>query len=413
MNDLIGAYRILSEAGRGAYGVVYLVENTLSGQTLALKVLQGKQEKRELEGLIRYRECRHPNLLQIHHIDRLPDGRLYYTMDAADNRTSDGYEPDTLAERGRVAPSELLAILHALLDGLEELRRHHLVHRDIKPDNILFVHGVPVLGDIGLTAVSGHSSLVGTPYFMPPGVISGKHPPDEASDLFAVGRVAYVALTGMEPFQYPQLPADLPKDAAPILAFCRATNAENPSIDACRQALSTPPSEIQHHRKWLMPTIAVSVAAVCVLACTLLLIRGASSSVPKATASLMKPLSPDEFGSRLNALQAQFPPISEELANTAKARFDALQQEKATLLSQPFDGTPEKRMKISSLLEEKYKLFSKTDALYRLGELSQQIQTLSNAGIQSPSAETLNLLQRNLAERQRLAALCNDGAKLQ
>ena len=113
MNDFIGPYHILSEAGNGSYGTVYLVENSLSGQTVALKVLHGKSEKRELEGLIRYRECRHPNLLQIHHIDRLPDGRLYYTMDAAaDNRAPDGYEPDTLATHGKVPPKTLVPVLY-------------------------------------------------------------------------------------------------------------------------------------------------------------------------------------------------------------------------------------------------------------------------------------------------------------
>ncbi|MBQ9501614.1 MAG: hypothetical protein IJU70_05615, partial [Lentisphaeria bacterium] len=61
-----------------------------------------------MEGLIRYRECRHANLIQIHHLDRLPDGRLYYTMDAADDRGTDGkYTPDTLAARGKVQAAEL------------------------------------------------------------------------------------------------------------------------------------------------------------------------------------------------------------------------------------------------------------------------------------------------------------------
>ena len=388
MNDLIGAYRIISEAGRGTYGIVYYVENTLSGQRLALKVLHGKQEKRELEGLIRYRECRHPNLLQIHHIDRLPDGRLYYTMDAADNRASDGYEPDTLAARERVSPTELLPILNALLDGVQELHRHRLIHRDIKPDNILFVNGVPVLGDIGLMAQSGHSSLVGTPYFMPPEVISGKRSPDEASDIFAIGRVAYVALTGMEPFQYPQLPSDLPKDAAQILAFCRAANAANPTIDSCRQALSAQTVHKRKPSKRIVPALTLTLVAFGLLMTILL--------YPKSS------MTPDEFEKRLSELNSQFSPLPIELTNAATARYEELQREKETILNQPFDGSPETRQKISALLDEKYRQYSLTDPLYRIGELTRQIQAHSQNSPQT--METLKLIQQDLTERSRLAA---------
>ena len=154
----LGIYRLLGKCGEGAYGEVFLAENTLTGGRFALKILDRARETRELEGLIRCRECRHENLIRIHHIDRTADGRLYYTMDAADNAAPPGapYASDTLASRlsgsGALPVAEVKKLVASLLAGLDALHGSGLVHRDIKPENVLFVGGVPVLGDIGLTA---------------------------------------------------------------------------------------------------------------------------------------------------------------------------------------------------------------------------------------------------------------------
>ena len=82
--DVIGAYRLLEQCGKGSFGQVFLAENLFSGQTVALKLLMGtgKAMQKELAGLIRFRSCRHPNLLPILHIDKV-DNRLYYTMPPA------------------------------------------------------------------------------------------------------------------------------------------------------------------------------------------------------------------------------------------------------------------------------------------------------------------------------------------
>ena len=99
--DVIGAYRLLEQCGKGSFGQVFLAENLFSGQTVALKLLTGtgKEMQKELDGLIRFRSCRHPNLLPILHIDKA-DNRLYYTKPPADNLTPrDGYSADTQAHR--------------------------------------------------------------------------------------------------------------------------------------------------------------------------------------------------------------------------------------------------------------------------------------------------------------------------
>lgn len=82
--DVIGAYRLLEQCGKGSFSQVFLAGNLFSGQTVALKLLMGtgKAMQKELAGLIRFRSCRHPNLLPILHIDKV-DNRLYYTMPPA------------------------------------------------------------------------------------------------------------------------------------------------------------------------------------------------------------------------------------------------------------------------------------------------------------------------------------------
>lgn len=134
----INVYEIQELCGKGAYGSVYLAKNSISQQRIALKVLSGKQQKRELEGLIRYRDIRHPNLMQIYHVDRTTDGELFYTMQLADNfnHQESPYIPDTLghrlAQQERINPHELINIILELLDGLEVLHNAGFSHRDIK-----------------------------------------------------------------------------------------------------------------------------------------------------------------------------------------------------------------------------------------------------------------------------------------
>ena len=422
MCETVGPYRILQECGRGSYGVVYLAQNTYTGQKFALKILNGKVEKRELEGLIRCRECRHGNLIQIHHIDRLPDGRLYYTMDAADDRgAADAYLPDTLAARGRMRAAELLPILRALLDGVAALHKRKLIHRDIKPENILFVNNTPVLGDIGLAAPSGDASLVGTPSFLPPEVLSGARKPDERSDLYALGRVAYCVLTGNPPHKYPQLPEDLTKEAAPVLAFCRAASAGDATPDSCRAALTAPPRSKSLRCLIGLPLLGILAAA---LVFALFSGRGRRELMPppepekKVPApaqvrpspvqkqeipvpptgagidaalrqtqteleqrmrsldagvaasqtrmrSEMRMLTPEAYQTAVAELEKRYP-VSPELLERAKNRFDAVRREhfrKLVGLS-PFtaDGAAAR-----ARLTEKLKRLEAKDALYRLG----------------------------------------------
>ena len=213
--DRLCGCTLKQKCGEGAYGEVWLAEDPV-GARVAVKIIRvsGRYSERELAGLRYYRDCNHPNLLKIRHVE-IADDRISYTMDAADdlNHGEGDYLPDTLANRlrksGRLEPGEILTLLEGLLAGLEELHRHGLVHRDIKPDNILRVNGRPTLADAGLIAQEGKGSLVGTPGFMSPKLLSGKGAADASDDFYALGKVVYCALTGLPVGEYPSIPQNM------------------------------------------------------------------------------------------------------------------------------------------------------------------------------------------------------------
>jgi len=211
--DKLGSYTLLAECGKGAYGSVFLAENALTRQQVALKIVYhaGRNSDRELKGLIKYQNlCKHTNLLQIYHVEG-KENFFFYTMDAADNRNTTGdYVPDTLAKRlkenGRLDPEVVKKMAQELLGDLNVLHSKGLFHRDIKPDNILWIDGKATLGDIGLVTDSSQTLLAGTPGFISPEIISGTREFEAKDDFYALGRTIYCAVTGLPVSQYPEFP---------------------------------------------------------------------------------------------------------------------------------------------------------------------------------------------------------------
>ncbi|MCQ2351915.1 MAG: protein kinase [Victivallaceae bacterium] len=206
---------LIDRCGAGSYGEVYLAEDEI-GARVAIKIVPngGRYSEREIAGLRHYRDCNHPNLLKIRHIEITPE-YVIYTMDAADDlhRGQGKYLPDTLANRLRLRKrldgTEIETMLAGILPGLEELHGKNLVHRDIKPDNILYVNGRPTLADAGLIVPAGQGSLVGTPGFLSPRLLAGKARAETQDDFYALGKVIYCALTGNPVEEYPSLPRDM------------------------------------------------------------------------------------------------------------------------------------------------------------------------------------------------------------
>ena len=177
-----GQWCLVREIGHGAYGVVYLAVGT-DGKRAAVKVCRrdeiGEERyARELRGARLYSAIpRTTGLVWMKELVEEPWG-FYSVMDLADHEfdgefSEDTYRPKTLASMlGGVKAlpiDESVKLGIALAKGLETLQRHHLLHRDIKPGNVIYVGGRPVLSDPGLVVEESEAaSLVGTPGYVPP-----------------------------------------------------------------------------------------------------------------------------------------------------------------------------------------------------------------------------------------------------
>lgn len=221
--DSFQGLKLLEFCGSGAYGDVYYCED-ISGKKMAVKIVSkkkiGEHWKREFRGIVNYRKITDENnsLLKIFHVSE-DDECFYYTMEAADSFDSQKYIPDTLARRLQQEPlaaEELTPILSSIFDGVKAIHNAGFAHRDIKPDNILFVNGKPKLADIGLLSSLSVTvtQFAGTLDFLPPEERSSETPDltnrqsRQRNDLYALGKVIYCAVTGNSPEMFPHIPKD-------------------------------------------------------------------------------------------------------------------------------------------------------------------------------------------------------------
>ena len=238
-------YDLLRRIGHGAYGDVWLARSKATGVLRAAKIVwrrsfeDERPFRREFEGIQHFERIsrEHPSQLALFHIGRNEaEGNFYYVMELADGlggrqkaegrvqneKTPSGvfsafsilpsslepYSPHTLRadlEHGRLPAARVLEIGLALAEALSHLHANGLVHRDVKPSNVIFVNGRPKLADIGLvTDASDQCSIVGTEGYLPP-----EGPGTPQADIFALGKVLYEAATGLDRRDFPKLPDDL------------------------------------------------------------------------------------------------------------------------------------------------------------------------------------------------------------
>lgn len=260
VNDILDDYKLLSECGSGAYGTVFLAENQKNTRRVALKIVykHGNNSERELKGLRQYQiVSANTNLLQIYQLKEYDDF-FYYTMDAADNLGENGqYVPDTLSNRlqkNRLKADEIRTMVRNLQENLQELHRKGLFHRDIKPDNILFINHRATPGDIGLVTDNAMTVLAGTPGFIPPEVLAGIRSYEARDDYYALGKVIYCALTGEPVGNYPSFPADCPlADNGDLIKLYNQYCSGN-----------LPAAGIHSRRSWqhIMPWAAISLLVI-------------------------------------------------------------------------------------------------------------------------------------------------------
>jgi len=201
-------YELLAEAGRGATGVVYKAHDREMQVDIALKVLR-PEIARNPDMLERFRkeivltlDLNHPNILPIHHLGEL-DGRKYLTMKWIEGGTL----AERIAERGALDIKRTVAITAKLAAALQALHARGILHRDVKPQNVLLDRNdEPYLTDFGLVRIVGDNGMtrdgvfVGTPAYASPEQASMKEL-DERSDIYSLGLVIFEMATGRRAFE--------------------------------------------------------------------------------------------------------------------------------------------------------------------------------------------------------------------
>jgi serine/threonine protein kinase len=216
---LAGEYSLERELGRGGMGIVYLAREVQLNRLVAIKVLPGAMSERaELRERF-VREARmaaslsHPNIVSIHRVGEAGPF-AFFVMAYVDGETLG----ERLRVRGPLSPAATIRMLREVAWALAYAHGRGVVHRDVKPDNILLESasgralvtdfGIALGGDDGGSGESGR--IMGTAQFMSPEQATGASI-DGRSDLYALGIVGYLAASGRLPFDADSLPALLSK----------------------------------------------------------------------------------------------------------------------------------------------------------------------------------------------------------
>lgn len=216
LGDALGPqYRLERELGRGGMGVVFLARDMALDRAVAVKVIHPELAghegitRRFLDEARTIARLRHPNIVAVHSAGSSGD-LLWYVMDEVPGETLRA----RLERDGRLPPGEVASITADLAGALDAAGKAGVVHRDVKPENVLLEAGTgrPLLADFGIARAieANHTDprtalgvAVGTPTYMSPEQAAGDQV-DTRSDLYSLGVVAYEMLTGKPPFQGPQ-----------------------------------------------------------------------------------------------------------------------------------------------------------------------------------------------------------------
>ena len=222
MDDLVGKnfgpYRVVEKLGEGGMAVVYRAFQESLGRYAAIKMLRSELARDE-EFVNRFRRealaaanMDHPNILHVYDAGAA-HGMYYIVMGFVDG----GSLKDLIAQ-GPLDPEYAVAITIQLAEALDYAHRHGVIHRDVKPSNVLMTRdGRPMLTDFGIAkalyeteALTRTGATIGTPEYMAPEQIQGQ-PVDGRTDIYALGIVLYEMLTGWAPFSAPTPVATLYK----------------------------------------------------------------------------------------------------------------------------------------------------------------------------------------------------------
>ncbi len=272
LGDALGRdYTLEGEVGRGGMGVVYRARDERLQRRVAIKVLPPELafQKDIRERFTREAQTAarlsHPHIVPIHTVGE-GAGLVYFVMGFVDGESVAG----RLKRRGRLPSDEVRRIMAETADALSAAHGVGVIHRDIKPDNILLEgsRGRVMVTDFGIAkalssasgaTLTGAGVAIGTPSFMSPEQAAGEREIDGRSDLYSLGIVGYQMLTGELPFSAPtvagilmkqitevapdvrSLRGDVPEDLALAVSRCLEKDPQNrwPTADGLRRSLET------------------------------------------------------------------------------------------------------------------------------------------------------------------------------
>ncbi len=214
-STIAGKYRINAKLGSGGMGAVYRAQRTIIGDDVAIKILHFNEDdslgaerfRREAQAAAR---LKHAHAVSIFDFGISDDGRQYLVMELVEGESL----RQLIKRQGRLSSAFAAEIVSQVCAALDEAHRHNIVHRDIKPDNIIVdLRGakpeVTVL-DFGIAKLRGDvastltqtGSVLGTPHYMSPEQCLGEEL-DGRSDIYSLGIVLYEMLAGVVPFNSP------------------------------------------------------------------------------------------------------------------------------------------------------------------------------------------------------------------
>ncbi|TMQ08411.1 MAG: serine/threonine protein kinase [Deltaproteobacteria bacterium] len=202
-------YRIQRLLGKGGMGVVYLADDEVLGELVALKVISSAFAADEQAMIGRFRReaaaarrVSSPSVIRIHDLGEARPGLLYLSMEYFAGRTL----TELIAQRGVVPLKDVQDMLQQIAAGLEAAHQAGVIHRDLKPSNVLIgERGMVKIIDFGLATtalgegLTATGAILGTPHYMAPEQVRGK-PVDARTDVYALGALAYHLVCGRPPF---------------------------------------------------------------------------------------------------------------------------------------------------------------------------------------------------------------------
>ncbi len=202
-------YRVQRLLGKGGMGAVYLADDEVLGELVALKVISSAWATDEQAMIARFRreaaaarKVSSPSVIRIHDLGEARPGLLYLSMEYFAGRTL----AEVIAQRGLVPIDDARDILKQICTGLDAAHQAGVVHRDLKPSNVLVgERGTVKIIDFGLATtamaegLTATGAILGTPHYMAPEQMRGK-PVDARTDVYALGALAYHLVCGRTPF---------------------------------------------------------------------------------------------------------------------------------------------------------------------------------------------------------------------